>query len=147
MWIYFFMDVSFNWEIFGLSPRPNFRNGFFADPFADANKGSEDDVQDGLVHIRIQQRNGRKTLTTVQGLSSDYDLKKIVRACKKVGCWSVKFKGKFVNCECLPWAGICLQWNCDWAPGVRGSTSAARRPAREHLPVAHQVWPGETRST
>ncbi|KAL1456750.1 hypothetical protein WDU94_001454, partial [Cyamophila willieti] len=53
------------------------------DPFADAFKGSEDDVQDGLVHIRIQQRNGRKTLTTVQGLSSEYDLKKIVRACKK----------------------------------------------------------------
>ncbi|CAB0014959.1 unnamed protein product [Nesidiocoris tenuis] len=52
-------------------------------PFADAIKGSDDDVQDGLVHIRIQQRNGRKTLTTVQGLSSDYDLKKIVRACKK----------------------------------------------------------------
>lgn len=56
----------------------------FADPFADAIKGSDDDVQDGLVHIRIQQRNGRKTLTTVQGLSSEYDLKKIVRACKKV---------------------------------------------------------------
>lgn len=54
------------------------------DPFADAIKGSDDDVQDGLVHIRIQQRNGRKTLTTVQGLSSEYDLKKIVRACKKV---------------------------------------------------------------
>ncbi|KAF5303348.1 hypothetical protein FQR65_LT08261 [Abscondita terminalis] len=52
-------------------------------PFADANKGADDDVQDGLVHIRIQQRNGRKTLTTVQGLSSDYDLRKIVRACKK----------------------------------------------------------------
>lgn len=57
---------------------------FFSDPFADAIKGSDDDVQDGLVHIRIQQRNGRKTLTTVQGLSSEYDLKKIVRACKKV---------------------------------------------------------------
>lgn len=57
---------------------------FFLDPFADAIKGSDDDVQDGLVHIRIQQRNGRKTLTTVQGLSSEYDLKKIVRACKKV---------------------------------------------------------------
>lgn len=56
----------------------------FTDPFADAIKGSDDDVQDGLVHIRIQQRNGRKTLTTVQGLSSEYDLKKIVRACKKV---------------------------------------------------------------
>jgi translation initiation factor 1 len=53
------------------------------DPFADAAKGDEDGVQDGLVHIRIQQRNGRKTLTTIQGLSSEYDLKKIVRACKK----------------------------------------------------------------
>ena len=54
------------------------------DPFADAAKGDEDGVQDGLVHIRIQQRNGRKTLTTIQGLSAEYDLKKIVRACKKV---------------------------------------------------------------
>ena len=54
------------------------------DPFADAAKGDDDGVQDGLVHIRIQQRNGRKTLTTIQGLSSEYDLKKIVRACKKV---------------------------------------------------------------
>lgn len=57
---------------------------YIEDPFADAIKGADDDVQDGLVHIRIQQRNGRKTLTTVQGLSSEYDLKKIVRACKKV---------------------------------------------------------------
>ncbi|CAG7723364.1 unnamed protein product, partial [Allacma fusca] len=51
------------------------------DPFADAI--NDDSVQDGFVHIRIQQRNGRKTLTTVQGLSAEYDLKKIVRACKK----------------------------------------------------------------
>lgn len=40
-------------------------------------------VQDGLIHIRIQQRNGRKTLTTVQGIAEDFDKKKIVRACKK----------------------------------------------------------------
>jgi len=54
------------------------------DPFADAQRGTaNEDVQDGLVHIRIQQRNGRKTLTTVQGLSTNYDLKKIVRTCKK----------------------------------------------------------------
>ena len=56
-----------------------------ADPFKEA---STDDgnagVQEGLIHIRIQQRNGRKTLTTVQGISTDYDLKKIVKACKKV---------------------------------------------------------------
>ena len=36
------------------------------DPFADAAKGDDESVQDGLVHVRIQQRNGRKTLTTVQ---------------------------------------------------------------------------------
>jgi len=53
------------------------------DPFADANKGNQEGVQDGLIHIRIQQRNGRKTLTTVQGISTEYDKKKIVKACKK----------------------------------------------------------------
>uniref|UniRef100_A0A0C9RRW5 Eukaryotic translation initiation factor eIF1 n=1 Tax=Amblyomma americanum TaxID=6943 RepID=A0A0C9RRW5_AMBAM len=53
------------------------------DPFADAVRGDEQGVQDGLIHVRIQQRNGRKTLTTVQGISDDYDKKKIVRACKK----------------------------------------------------------------
>ena len=53
------------------------------DPFADANKGDDEGVQEGLVHIRIQQRNGRKTLTTVQGLSSEYDFKKIVKVAKK----------------------------------------------------------------
>ena len=61
-----------------------FTTNIISDPFADAAKGDEDGVQDGLVHIRIQQRNGRKTLTTIQGLSAEYDLKKIVRACKKV---------------------------------------------------------------
>ena len=36
------------------------------------------------IHIRIQQRNGRKSLTTVQGLADDLDLKKILKALKKV---------------------------------------------------------------
>ena len=36
------------------------------DPFADAAKGDDESVQDGLVHVRIQQRNGRKTLASVQ---------------------------------------------------------------------------------
>ena len=53
------------------------------DPFADAAKGDDESVQDGLVHVRIQQRNGRKTLTTVQGLSDEYDLKKIIKVAKK----------------------------------------------------------------
>lgn len=93
-----------------LFPDLNVLSPLFLDPFADAVGSANEDVQgtkkkkkkafvigvdnfitflfflfkDGLVHIRIQQRNGRKTLTTVQGLSANYDLKKIVRTCKKV---------------------------------------------------------------
>lgn len=57
----------------------NFAQG---DPFAtvDDDGGS---AGGNFIHIRIQQRNGRKTLTTVQGIHADYDLKKIVKACKK----------------------------------------------------------------
>lgn len=57
-----------------------------ADPFADASKG-DDWLPAGTedsIHIRIQQRNGRKTLTTVQGIADDYDKKKLVKAFKKV---------------------------------------------------------------
>ncbi|PIK52600.1 hypothetical protein BSL78_10504 [Apostichopus japonicus] len=53
------------------------------DPFADASKGEDNRGQEGLIHIRVQQRSGRKTLTTVQGISDDYDKQKIVKACKK----------------------------------------------------------------
>ncbi|GAB1600836.1 eukaryotic translation initiation factor 1-like [Argonauta hians] len=45
--------------------------------------GSGPGVHESIIHIRIQQRNGRKTLTTVQGIAKQYDLKKIVKACKK----------------------------------------------------------------
>lgn len=61
------------------------KNYFFVDPFADASKG--DDLlpagTEDYIHIRIQQRNGRKTLTTVQGIADDYDKKKLVKAFKK----------------------------------------------------------------
>jgi len=53
------------------------------DPFSDASKADQASSQDKTVHIRIQQRNGRKTLTTVQGISEDYDKKKLVKAFKK----------------------------------------------------------------
>lgn len=33
--------------------------------------------------MRIQQRNGRKTLTTLQGLPKQYDSKKILKSFKK----------------------------------------------------------------
>ncbi|XP_041029612.1 eukaryotic translation initiation factor 1b-like [Carcharodon carcharias] len=55
------------------------------DPFADALKG--DDLlpsgTEDYIHIRIQQRNGRKTLTTVQGIADEYDKKKLVKHFKK----------------------------------------------------------------
>ena len=51
------------------------------DPFANASKG--DDLlpagTEDYIHIRIQQRNGRKT----QGIADDYDKKKLVKAFKK----------------------------------------------------------------
>lgn len=49
------------------------------DPFA-----VKEDVRDSTkVHIRVQQRSGRKSITTVQGLAGDLDLKKIARVLKK----------------------------------------------------------------
>jgi translation initiation factor 1 len=35
------------------------------------------------VHIRIQQRNGRKCITSIQGLEDDLDLKRICKAMKR----------------------------------------------------------------
>lgn len=63
----------------------NLRN-FFACIFIDAFEQLEDEegTRQGFCHIRIQQRTGRKTITTVQGIAPEYDLKKIVRYLKKV---------------------------------------------------------------
>ncbi|WVQ78447.1 translation initiation factor SUI1 [Cryptococcus sp. DSM 104549] len=57
------------------------------DPFAPVNDtpsiekavGSKNDK----IHIRLQQRNGRKTLTTVQGIDPKYNHAKILKAMKK----------------------------------------------------------------
>ncbi|GAA5966912.1 hypothetical protein JCM8115_006202 [Rhodotorula mucilaginosa] len=61
------------------------------DAFAD--EGADEDVQvdDKLakkqqadyIHIRIQQRNGRKTITTLSGVPTEYDPKKLLKAFKK----------------------------------------------------------------
>ncbi|KAF8212380.1 eukaryotic translation initiation factor 1 [Mycena galopus ATCC 62051] len=57
------------------------------DPFAEEGDplGDSQDVgsQADYIHIRIQQRNGRKTLTTLQGLPKQYDPKKLLKAFKK----------------------------------------------------------------
>ena len=47
------------------------------DPFG--NSSAKKDI----IHIRVQQRNGRKTLTTIQGIPKEFDQKKLLRAFKK----------------------------------------------------------------
>ncbi|KCV70291.1 hypothetical protein H696_02621 [Fonticula alba] len=62
-----------------MSDIENFKK--FYDPFAETTSGNSDALGN-IVHIRLQQRNGRKTLTTVQGLSSYLDEEKISRLIK-----------------------------------------------------------------
>jgi translation initiation factor 1 len=47
------------------------------DPFGDS-AGAR-----SKIHVRIQQRNGRKCITTIQGLDDDLDLKRICKAMKR----------------------------------------------------------------
>ncbi|CAF0952508.1 unnamed protein product [Rotaria sp. Silwood1] len=64
-----------------------------ADPFADVTGSSASDSgaaggasgqrSSNLIHIRIQQRSGKKTLTTVQGIGEEFDKKRLLRAFKK----------------------------------------------------------------
>ena len=60
------------------------------DALLDAQQGetraAPEDGQKDLVHVRVQQRNGRKCITTVQGLNQQLDLKKILKAIKKSKC-------------------------------------------------------------
>ena len=58
------------------------------DPFEDDGKASKktESKASGAVHIRVQQRNGKKSLTTVQGLPKEFDLKKILKEIKREFC-------------------------------------------------------------
>jgi translation initiation factor 1 len=76
--------------------------------FADAIKGNglllagtED-----YIHKIIQQRNDRKTLTTVQGITDDYDKKKLVKAFKKkIACNGTKIEHPEENGEVIQLQG------------------------------------------
>ncbi|KAI5390009.1 hypothetical protein KIW84_075362 [Lathyrus oleraceus] len=57
-------------------------------PFAEANaedSGAGAGTKE-YVHVRVQQRNGRKSLTTVQGLKKEYSYSKILKDLKKEFC-------------------------------------------------------------
>lgn len=58
-----------------------------ADPFKDVEGEEKKDASNQeYVHIRVQQRNGRKSITTVQGLQKGFDYKKVLKAFKKEFC-------------------------------------------------------------
>ncbi|KAG6482169.1 hypothetical protein ZIOFF_054627 [Zingiber officinale] len=57
-----------------------------ADPFAEANADDSGAGTKEYVHIRVQQRNGRKSLTTVQGLKKEFSYSKILKDLKKEFC-------------------------------------------------------------
>jgi len=54
---------------------------FFTDAFEDAGDGAQQSAD--KVHVRVQQRSGRKCITTVAGLADDLDVKRICKAFKK----------------------------------------------------------------
>ncbi|KAG6768653.1 hypothetical protein POTOM_027580 [Populus tomentosa] len=56
------------------------------DPFAEANAEDSGAGTKDYVHVRVQQRNGRKSLTTVQGLKKEYSYNKILKDLKKEFC-------------------------------------------------------------
>jgi len=62
-----------------ICPSPGFGAVNANDPFSSGSAG----FSKGKVHVRIQQRNGRKCITTIQGLEDDLDLKRICKAMKK----------------------------------------------------------------
>ncbi|KAK3027935.1 hypothetical protein RJ639_039402 [Escallonia herrerae] len=55
------------------------------DPFAEATESGAPGAKE-YVHVRIQQRNGKKSLTTVQGLKKEFSYEKILKDLKKEFC-------------------------------------------------------------
>jgi translation initiation factor 1 len=66
-----------------------------SDPFAANDPFAQDELDDAAssataknnyVHIRIQQRNGRKTLTTAAGIPQEVNFEKVLKVFKKNFC-------------------------------------------------------------
>lgn len=56
------------------------------DPFADADGHTGDKASNRtptFMHIRVQKRNNRKALTTIQGLPKKFDPKKILKSLRR----------------------------------------------------------------
>jgi len=74
---------------------------------------------ENLVHIRIQQRNGHKTLTIVQGIPTKYNLKKINRFVKREFSCNGTVKEHPVSDEVLQLQGDQRKNVCQWLTRMR----------------------------
>ena len=75
------------------------------DAFDDA-KDNKGGIQSDKVHVRIQQRSGRKCITTVAGLADDLDIKRICKAFKKnFSCNGAVQKDEETNGEVIQLSG------------------------------------------
>ncbi|XP_074316751.1 protein translation factor SUI1 homolog 2-like [Silene latifolia] len=61
------------------------------DPFADANAENSGAGTEDYVHISVRQRNGKKSLTTVQGLKREFSYNKILKDLEKELCCNGTF--------------------------------------------------------
>lgn len=62
------------------------------------------------MHIRVQQRNGRKCITTVQGLNAELDMKKIVKAIKKACLLRLEQHHYLQLLTFVACVGLCCVW-------------------------------------
>ena len=53
------------------------------DPFEFSAKSVLDRIHKPYLHVRIQKRNGKKCITTVEGFEEDLDVKRICKAMRK----------------------------------------------------------------
>lgn len=97
------------------------------DPFAEAQIAEATGSKE-YVHIRIQQRNGRKSLTTVQGLKKELSYDKILKDLKKAYCCN----GTVVNDKEL---GKVIQLQGDQRKNVSGFLAQAGIVKKDQIKV------------
>ena len=102
------------------------------DPFAEANAEDSGAGTKEYVHVRIQQRNGRKSLTTVQGLKKEFSYSKILKDLKKEFCCN----GTVVQ---DPELGQVIQLQGDQRKNVSTFLVQAGIVKKEHIKI-HGFW-------
>ncbi|KDP20792.1 hypothetical protein JCGZ_21263 [Jatropha curcas] len=98
------------------------------DPLAEANAADSGAGAKEYVHIRVQQRNGRKSLTTVQGLKKEFSYNMILKDLKKEFCCN----GTVVQ---DPELGQVIQLQGDQRKNVSTFLVQARIVKKEHIKI------------